>query len=282
MVANQRPGGAWRGWLSMIGVSSGKCGVVCDPTTDERLVSNRALQHPSTHGVPRLLLVRNEQDDVSRVHSMADRAERGRWPRRHGVNQIWTAGHWTCPESTFIGLLREQQIELVADVRSYPGSRTSPQFSKDTMHDWLDHAGIGYVHLDQLGGRRPKQDVDPQMNAGWRQRSFKNYADYTLSTSYEDGIARLIALATHHRVAYLCAEPMPWRCHRLLVSNTLTVRGFTVWHILAAHTTRQHRMGDWGAQPSIDAAGRLIYPEPGASRPRSVASGHARASGTSA
>jgi uncharacterized protein (DUF488 family) len=177
------------------------------------------------------------------------------------VSQIWTIGHWTCAESTIIDRLRAQQIELVADVRAHPGSRTSPQFSKDTMRDWLDRAGVGYVHLGELGGRRLKQDVDPRINAGWRHRSFKNYADYTLSPAYENAITRLITLAAEQHVAYLCAEPMPWRCHRLLVSNTLTARGHTVWHIMGAHPTRLHRLGDWGAVPSIDVAGRVTYPE---------------------
>ena len=178
------------------------------------------------------------------------------------VNEVWTVGHWTCPEPTFIGLLRDQRIELLVDVRSHPGSRRSPQFGKDAMRGWLDRAGIGYLHLPELGGRRPKQDVNPQINAGWRQQSFKNYADYTLSPSYEDGIMRLVELAIDHRVAYMCAEPMPWRCHRLLISNTLVARGFTVWHIMAGGPARPHELGSWGAMPSVDAAGRLTYPQP--------------------
>lgn len=177
----------------------------------------------------------------------------------HAPNQVWTVGHWTCPEPTFIGLLRDERIELLADVRSHPGSQTSPQFSKDAIRGWLDRAGIGYLHLRELGGRRPKQDVDPQINAGWRRRSFRNYADYTLSQSYEDGIVRLVELASEHRVAYMCAEPMPWRCHRLLISNTLAARGFSVWHITAGSPARPHQMGSWGAMPSVDAAGRLTY-----------------------
>lgn len=190
----------------------------------------------------------------------------------HPPDQIWTVGHWTWPEPTFIGLLQDQRIELLVDVRSHPGSRTSPQFSKDAMREWLDRAGIGYRHLPELGGRRPKQDVDPQINAGWRQRSFKNYADYTLSPSYEDGIARIVELASEYRVAYMCAEPMPWRCHRLLISNTLAARGFTVWHIMPGGSARPHHLGAWGAVPSVDAAGRLTYPQSHPTRSPSAAS----------
>lgn len=197
------------------------------------------------------------------------------------MGEIWTIGHWTCPESSFIGRLHAQQIELVADVRSHPGSRASPQFSKDTMHGWLGRAGIGYVHIGELGGRRGKQDVDPRINAGWRLQSFRNYADYTLSPAYEKGITQLIGFAAEQRTAYLCAEPMPWRCHRLLISNTLTVRGFTVWHIMGAQPARRHVLGAWGAIPSIGAARRLTYPEPQANQQPSAAHSPADGSETS-
>jgi uncharacterized protein (DUF488 family) len=176
--------------------------------------------------------------------------------------EIWTIGHWTCPQSTFVGFLNAQRIELVADVRSYPESRRSPQFGQETMRGWLEHAGIGYLHLPELGGRRRGQDVDPAVNAGWIQPSFHNYADYTLRPAYQHGIDRLMELATTHRVAYLCGEPMPWRCHRLLISNTLAARGWTVWHIIGERDPRRHELGRWGAQPSIDRDGRLTYPPP--------------------
>ncbi len=178
------------------------------------------------------------------------------------MSEAWTIGHWTCPEETFIGLLRAQRIEVVADVRSQPGSRASPQFGQESLRAWLDRAGIGYVHLAELGGRRPKQDVDADLNAGWRLASFRNYADYTLSASYADGIARLAGLLSAHRVAYMCAEPMPWRCHRLLISNTLAARGVIVRHITGRHAVQVHELGRWGAEPSVDADGRVTYPAP--------------------
>jgi uncharacterized protein (DUF488 family) len=173
---------------------------------------------------------------------------------------VWTIGHWTCPEETFLGLLRGEQIELVADVRAHPGSRTSPQFGRDTMPAWLDGAGIGYAHIPALGGRRPKQDVEPGINSGWRQPSFKNYADYTLGPDYERGIEQLIQLASERRLAYLCAEPMPWRCHRLLISNTLAARGLTVRHIVAGQHAQVHQLGKWGATPRVHPDGTITYP----------------------
>jgi uncharacterized protein (DUF488 family) len=147
---------------------------------------------------------------------------------------VWTVGHWTCPEQTFIGLLHGQEIELLVDVRSAPGSRTSPHFNRDAMPEWLQRAGIGYRHLPDLGGRRPRRPGAGELNAGWRNASFRNYADYSLTAGYERGIAELEALARAQRVAYLCAEPMPWRCHRLLISNTLSARGWRVHHIIAS------------------------------------------------
>jgi uncharacterized protein (DUF488 family) len=176
------------------------------------------------------------------------------------VTTVWTIGHWTCAEETFIGLLRAEGIEMIADIRSSPGSRTSPQFDRTAMRDWLGRAGIDYVHLPALGGRRQRQDIEPGVNADWRQRSFKNYADYSLMPEYEQGITQLIELATARRVACLCAEPMPWRCHRLLISNTLTARGLTVRHILAGRDTQLHRLGRWGATPRVHDDGTITYP----------------------
>lgn len=176
--------------------------------------------------------------------------------------ELWTIGHWTCPEPVFLRPLLEHEIELLADVRSQPGSRRSPQFSRDQLPDWLADAGIDYLHLPDLGGRRGKQDVDPSINAGWRQPSFKNYADYTLGPSYRHGVDELAGLATARRVAIMCGEPMPWRCHRLLVANTLAARGWTVWHLIDDAPPRRHELGQWGAAPTVDADGQVTYPAP--------------------
>lgn len=177
------------------------------------------------------------------------------------MGKIWTIGHWTCQESMFIARLDAQGIDVLADVRAHPGSRRSPQFGRDVMPEWLDRAGIDYVHLDELGGRRRKQDVAPDINDGWENPSFKNYADYTLLPAYEQGIATLVDLATSQRVAVMCAEPMPWRCHRLLIANTLTARGWTVRHIIGDAAPRIHELGRWGATPEVDDAGQVTYPK---------------------
>lgn len=162
--------------------------------------------------------------------------------------ELWTIGHWTCPEGLVLDTLSSADIGLVVDVRKLPGSRRSPQFDADEMPAWLDRAGIGYLHAPGLGGRRPKQkDVAPALNAGWRNASFRNYADYTLTPEFEEALARLTDLATEQHVAILCGEPMPWRCHRLLIANTLTARGWRVVHLMNGAAPREHRLGQWGA-----------------------------------
>lgn len=176
---------------------------------------------------------------------------------------VWTIGHWTCPPPLVLRTLGSADIDTVVDVRKLPGSRRSPQFDADAMPSWLEPAGIDYAHLAELGGRRPKQrDVDPGRNAGWRNASFKNYADYTLTPPFEAGLARLTGMAAGRRVALMCGEPMPWRCHRLLIANTLTARGWTVVHLMNDAKPQRHELGQWGATPSVNGDGVVTYPEP--------------------
>ncbi len=174
--------------------------------------------------------------------------------------EIWTIGHWTCPVPTFLEPLNRVGINLLADVRAQPGSRRNPQFGSAEMSRWLKDADIVYVHLPELGGRRRQQGVERSTNAGWHNASFKNYADYTLTSEYERGLSRLSTLARSHRLAIMCGEPMPWRCHRLLIANTLVARGWTVWHLISGAAPRQHRLGQWGATPIVDERKQVVYP----------------------
>jgi uncharacterized protein (DUF488 family) len=175
-------------------------------------------------------------------------------------HQIWTIGHWTCPIPTFLEPLDAAHVDLLADVRAHPGSRRNPQFGGTEMAQWLPEHGIDYRHLPALAGRRRRQpDIDPDVNAGWRNDSFRNYADYTLTEEFERGLAELTELASRRRVAIMCGEPMPWRCHRLLIANSLTARGWTVRHLVAGGPTRTHVLGQWGATPAVDG-GRVTYP----------------------
>ena len=174
---------------------------------------------------------------------------------------IWTLGHWTSPVDAVLATLRSVEIDELVDVRKLPGSRRSPQFDAEEMTRWLGGAGIGYRRSAELTGRRPKQrDVDPQLNAGWQNTSFRNYADHTLSAEYEQGIEELEALAAEHHVAVMCGEPMPWRCHRLLISNTLVARGWEVVHMRVGSAPAVHELGAWGARPIVREDGTVIYP----------------------
>lgn len=176
--------------------------------------------------------------------------------------ELWTIGHWTCPKPAFLHPLLHQDIELLVDVRAQPGSRRSPQFDADEMPQWLDEAGIGYLHSPEMGGRRGRQDADPGINAGWRNASFKNYADYTLTPAYRTGLERLQELARERRTVIMCGEPMPWRCHRLLIANSLVALGWTVWHLIGDVRPRRHELGQWGAQPSVGPDRQVSYPAP--------------------
>ena len=176
------------------------------------------------------------------------------------VVNLWTIGHWTCPKPVFLHPLLEHDIELLIDVRALPGSRRSPQFDADSMCQWLDEAGVDYLHSAELAGRRKKQDVDPEINAGWQNASFKNYADYTLTPPYREGLERLRTLAADRRTVVMCGEPMPWRCHRLLIANSLVARGGTVWHLFSDAPPRRHELGQWGAKPLVAPDLTVTYP----------------------
>ena len=182
-------------------------------------------------------------------------------PAGRPPGELWTIGHWTCPPGVVLATLAPVGIDLLVDVRRVPGSRTSPQFNSDELPQWLATDGVDYLQLPELGGRRPRDlGVDSSRNAGWRNPSFRNYADYTLSPDYRAGIDRLALLAGEHRVAIMCGEPMPWRCHRLLIANTLAALGWAITHLMAGGTPQPHRLGQWGATPVVGSDGSVSYP----------------------
>ena len=175
---------------------------------------------------------------------------------------IYTIGHSTHSEEEFISILKAYNIETLIDIRSYPGSNYVPQFNKENMEIWLPENGIKYIHMAKLGGRRGRiKDVDEELISGWRQEAFKKYAAYTLTEEYKEGIKELIAIAKNERVCYMCSESLPWRCHRLLVSNTLVSMGFNVYHIMSDTKTIKHELNKYGAKLIEDNKGRLIYPK---------------------
>lgn len=173
--------------------------------------------------------------------------------------EIWTVGHSTLEPEAFRAELAGADIDLLADVRSLPGSRKFPQFDRERMATWLAESGVVYEHVPELGGRRRRSKREPELNAGWQNASFRNYADHTLTDEYEDGLRHVIGLAREHRVALMCAEAVPWRCHRSLIANTLVARGWSVRHLMPDARPIEHELGRWGA-PAVVDDGRVLYP----------------------
>ena len=144
---------------------------------------------------------------------------------------VLTIGHSTHAWEDFLKLLRAHGVERVVDVRSIPRSRNNPQFNRDTLSKKLRAARIGYVHMRKLGGLR--RTHRGSVNMGWRNTSFRGFADYMQSSEFLAGLERLIKLAAQKRSAIMCAEAVPWRCHRSLIADALTVRGIRVDDIMS-------------------------------------------------
>ena len=179
--------------------------------------------------------------------------------------EIYTVGHSTHTKEAFLKLLDEAGIKKLVDVRAFPGSRKFPHFHEDRMKEWLPDHGIAYQHCPKLGGRRRKsQDIENEVNEGWHNQSFHNYADYTLTDEFQAGIEQLMSEAAERRLAICCSERHPARCHRLLISNWLASHGWQVKHIIDGPHDKvlieTHEVGQWGAEPVVGKEGELTYP----------------------
>ena len=153
---------------------------------------------------------------------------------------VLTVGHSTRTLEAFLHLLRAHDVKRIVDVRSIPRSRHNPQFNRETLPAKLRAVGIGYVYVRKLGGLRHARRDSP--NRGWRNASFRGYADYMGNTEFEEGLARLLKLAQEKRCALMCAEAVPWRCHRSLVADALLVRGISVEHIMSEQHRQTHSL----------------------------------------
>ena len=151
---------------------------------------------------------------------------------------IFTVGHSTLSIEEFRARLRSFEIKLLADVRSFPGSRRYPQFNKESLQASLENAGVRYEHFRELGGRRRAQP--DSLNLAWRNESFRGYADYMETGEFRDGVARLLDLAGKQRVAIMCSEAVWWRCHRSMISDYLKVKGIEVMHIMSEGKAEPH------------------------------------------
>src|SRR5271169_1433165 len=157
---------------------------------------------------------------------------------------VFTIGYSTHTPQVFLELLRAHGIKRVIDVRSIPRSRYNPQFNQETLSAKLRSARIGYVHLRKLGGLRHARRDSPNM--GWRNASFRGFADYMQTPEFEKGLQRLIQLAKQKKSAIMCAEAVPWRCHRSLIADALTVRGIRVAHIVSGKRVLVHTLTSFG------------------------------------
>ena len=166
---------------------------------------------------------------------------------------VWTIGHSSRPWEEFLALLKPEQIEVVADVRRHAGSRKHPQYGPEQLPAGLAAAGIEYVSIPELGGRRRPQPDSP--NTIWRNPSFQGYADHMNSEEYARGIERLLRIAVGQRAALLCSEAVWWRCHRALIADDLKAAGARVLHIMAPGKTTEH---PYTAAATVEN-GRLRY-----------------------
>lgn len=170
------------------------------------------------------------------------------------IRTLYTIGHSTHSIAEFIDLLRVHGVEQIADVRSIPKSRHCPQFNADALGPSLRHAGIGYTEIKALGGRRYSRKGS--INTGWRNASFRGYADYMATPAFAQGLDELIAIASERPAAILCAEAVPWRCHRSLIADAMTLRGWDVREIIGTAPARPHKL-----TPFLKPAdGQITYP----------------------
>lgn len=155
------------------------------------------------------------------------------------MNQtIWTIGHSTRTGEHFIEVLKSFGIEVLADIRTLPGSDKFPQFNQDRLSESLSQNGIRYVYIPRLGGLRPSHK--DSLNIAWRNKSFRAYADYMQTDSFRQGIEELLVLAKENRTAIMCSEILWWRCHRSMVADYLKSIGWTVIHIEDTGKFKEH------------------------------------------
>jgi uncharacterized protein (DUF488 family) len=169
---------------------------------------------------------------------------------------MFTVGHSNRTLEEFLELLTAHLVDLLVDVRAMPRSRHNPQFNRETLPKTLEAHGIAYEHLPGLGGlRHARKD---SVNTGWRNASFRGYADYMQTEEFARNLALLCKLESRHPTAIMCAERVPWRCHRSLIADALTIRGIPVMHIMNAAKAEPHQLNSFAR---VEGA-RITYPGP--------------------
>lgn len=169
---------------------------------------------------------------------------------------IFTIGHSTRPIDVFIRLLKAHGVQRVVDVRTIPRSRHNPQFNRDQLSPALHRAKVHYRYMPGLGGLRHARP--DSANTAWRNASFRGYADHMQTSEFKDSLARCIALARQERVVLMCAEAVPWRCHRSLIADALAARGIETREITSGIRTRPHEPTPWARIQGT----QITYPGP--------------------
>ena len=173
------------------------------------------------------------------------------------VPTVHTIGHSTRPIDDFIDLLREHDITRVVDIRTIPKSRHNPQYWHDALESSLTGAGLGYTYLAELGGRRSRRK--DSINTAWRNASFQGYADHMGTEEFHRGLDRLLDIAKGETPVIMCAEAVPWRCHRSLVGDALLAHGVEVLDIIGEGSTKPHRMTSFAVVDGVEVS----YPAEG-------------------
>ncbi len=168
---------------------------------------------------------------------------------------IYTIGHSTRTIEEFGGMLQAHGIQLLVDVRTIPKSRHNPQFNGDALEKSLEAGGIDYLHMPGLGGlRHAKKD---SLNKGWENASFRGFADYMQTEEFGESLFRLIALGEERKIVIMCAEAVPWKCHRALIADALLVRGITVLDIMSGRSVTEHKITPWAETEGL----KVGYPK---------------------
>ncbi|PIT88858.1 MAG: DNA repair protein [Candidatus Levybacteria bacterium CG10_big_fil_rev_8_21_14_0_10_36_7] len=171
------------------------------------------------------------------------------------IVKLYTIGHSTRPIDAFVKILKPYEIEILVDIRTIPKSRHNPQFEENNLENSLIESGIGYIYMKDLGGlRNPAKD---SKNLEWRNTSFRGFADYMGTDEFENAINKLKDIAGSHKTVIMCAEALPWRCHRNLIADALVVQKWKVVHLMTDKISNEHRLTEFLKV----ASGKCTYPK---------------------
>jgi len=171
--------------------------------------------------------------------------------------RLWTIGHSNRSLEQFLQILLSANIQLIADVRRFPGSRRHPHFGQEALCNSLAAKQIDYQHFPELGGRRTRTAANDSPNNGWRVEAFNAFADYMMNDEFVQGLSRLLGVAESQRTAIMCSEALPWQCHRRLIADALVVRDWEVEHLMSDKRSQLHIMTEFARRDGT----MITYPK---------------------